>query len=162
MSEAMDRARRKFDNTQRALAAVQSSIADVMQEFSLAQVALDDADATPTAPIEAGEREALVEAITGGTISVDGEDSGRYTSLDRSDAENIVDAILAEQATRRAPIEDAEFIAATDPQTVLALIAEVERLRDIIERVDDILVRHYLDMSVATDLLPILAEADLT
>ena len=65
-----------------------------------------DADPTP-APVEAGEREALIESIAGGTISADERD--RYISLSYEDAERIVDTILDEQA-RRAPIEDAENV----------------------------------------------------
>lgn len=55
---------------------------------------------------------------------------------------------------------DAEFIAATDPKTVLALLARVREAEARIEKAEDFITRHYLDTQMGERVLATLAGED--
>lgn len=104
--------------------------------------------------------ETLAQEATPGPWNYDPEDGG-VDRLEDDEGEIVVAGWVIGTfwphggPTRQLLLEpaDAEFIAAANPATVLALIADLRRAQETIDQIEDFVTRHYLDMQMGRRVL---------
>ena len=107
--------------------------------------------------------DALARNATPGPWSHDPED-GRVDRLEDDEGEIVVAGQVIGTfwphggPTRQLLLEsaDAEYIAAADPSTVLALIADLRRAQETVDQIEDFVTRHYLDTQMGRRVLALI------